>query len=263
MTQNVQEAVESSVASHLHPEGSFDVADHPVPTGREEVWRFTPVKRLAPLFAGEPSDGHLTWKYQVPEGVTVSELGTQEAIRLGVGKPLDRLAALAVANSGGAVFIDIEAERELREPLVFQLTGENPEQVVWGHIVLRLGAHARGTVVFEHTGAARYASSVSLLVGDGAELDLVSVQLWDDQAIHTGQISARVGRDARVRSFQGSLGGGLIRIMETTEYAGPGGEVMMNGIYFASGAAEGRPAQHIEHRLFVDHNAPHTRSKVD
>ena len=37
--------------SHLHPEGSFDVADHAVPTGREEVWRFTPLKRLRGLHA--------------------------------------------------------------------------------------------------------------------------------------------------------------------------------------------------------------------
>jgi Fe-S cluster assembly protein SufD len=29
------------VASRLHPPGSFDLADHPVPTGREEAWRFT------------------------------------------------------------------------------------------------------------------------------------------------------------------------------------------------------------------------------
>ena len=45
----VQNAVEGRVASHLHPVGSFDVADHPVPTGREEIWRFTPMKRLRNL----------------------------------------------------------------------------------------------------------------------------------------------------------------------------------------------------------------------
>ena len=39
------------VDSHLHPEGSFDVDAHPVPTGREEVWRFTPLKRLRGLHA--------------------------------------------------------------------------------------------------------------------------------------------------------------------------------------------------------------------
>ena len=39
----------SRVESHLHPEGSYDVADHVVPTGREEIWRFTPLKRLRGL----------------------------------------------------------------------------------------------------------------------------------------------------------------------------------------------------------------------
>ncbi len=40
--RNLQEAVEA-VESHLHPKPSWDVATHPVPTGREEIWRFTPV----------------------------------------------------------------------------------------------------------------------------------------------------------------------------------------------------------------------------
>jgi len=264
--QAVQEAIET-VASHLHPTGSFNVDDHPVPTGREEVWRFTPVKRLAELFAGGPSDAHLTWKYATPPGVTVSTIGREEALAE-TALPLDRPAALAVAHAGSAVLIDIAPETELAEPLVFQLTGESATQQVWGHVLLRVGRHARATVVFEHTGSARYASSVSVTLGEGAQLDLVLLQLWDDDAIHTGQISSRIGRDARLRSFQASLGGDLVRLVETTTYDGPGGEVELTGIYFVSGDPQqaGRAsahAQHIEHRLFVDHNAPSTRSQVD
>ena len=45
---NVAAAVET-VASHLHPVRSYDLADHPEPTGLEEVWRFTPLKRLRGL----------------------------------------------------------------------------------------------------------------------------------------------------------------------------------------------------------------------
>lgn len=274
MTRNVQQAI-GTVASHLHPVGSFDVEAHPVPTGREEVWRFTPVRRLTPLLTGGPSDGCLTWKYDAPAGVTVSAIGTEEARRLGTPTPVDRLAALAVAHGGGAVLIDVAPETELAEPLVFQLTGEDPERLVWGHIVLRVGPYARATVLFEHTGGARYASSVSVLVGEGAQLDLVSLQLWDDDAVHTGQISSRVGRDARLRSFQASLGGDLVRLVETAGYDGPGGDVEMTGLYFVSGGAAGsgpagpgegrrpRAGQHIEHRLFIDHNAPETRSRVD
>ena len=50
----VADAVESSqkAASRLHPPGSFDLGDHPVPNGREEAWRFTPLKRLRGLHDG-------------------------------------------------------------------------------------------------------------------------------------------------------------------------------------------------------------------
>ncbi|HRI97956.1 MAG TPA: Fe-S cluster assembly protein SufD, partial [Nocardioides sp.] len=45
------------VISHLHPVGSFELSDHPVPTGREEVWRFTPLKRLKGLHDDAPLTG--------------------------------------------------------------------------------------------------------------------------------------------------------------------------------------------------------------
>ena len=51
---------------------SFDVADFPVPNGREEEWRFAPVARLAPLFAADTDgvlNGHgvLTTVVEAPE----------------------------------------------------------------------------------------------------------------------------------------------------------------------------------------------------
>ena len=53
-----------------------------------------------------------------------------------------------------------------------------------------------------------------------------------------------------VRTVAASLGGDLVRLVETAEYAGPGGSVEQLGLYFVDAG------QHIEHRLFVDHNAP-------
>jgi Fe-S cluster assembly protein SufD len=249
----IARAVET-VESHLHPVPSYDLADHPMPTGMEEVWRFTPLKRLGGMLAGDPSAADLTWVTQVPAGVSIREISADEAKALGELTPADRPSALAVANAGGAVLIDVAADAELDEPLVIALHGRSADETVWGHLVLRVGAHAKATVIFEHTGSARYSATTSVLVGDGARLDLVSLQLWDDDAIHLGQTGIQVGRDAYVRTFQASLGGDLVRIVENAEYAGPGGELEMYGLYFADAG------QHIEHRLFVDHNAPHTKS---
>ncbi|MGI8458975.1 MAG: Fe-S cluster assembly protein SufD [Propionibacteriaceae bacterium] len=257
--QNVAAAVET-VASHLHPVASYDLADHPKPTGREEVWRFTPIKRLRGLLdlpAEGATTGHLDWKVTGPDVVTTTEISTADAIALNGPAPVDRIAALAVAHSGSAVRIDVPAEAELTEAVHVTLTGTGTDRPVFGHVVITVGANASASIVLEHRGSALYASSVSLLVGDGAKVDLVGLQLWDDDAVHAGQVAVKVGRDAQVRTVAASLGGDLVRLVETAEYAGPGGSCEQLGLYFVDAG------QHIEHRLFVDHNAPHTVSNVD
>jgi Fe-S cluster assembly protein SufD len=244
------------VESHLHPDPTYDLADHPMPTGREEIWRFTPLKRLSGLLEDQPSTDHLTWSTELPEGVTLTEITAAEAYALGESVPADRLAALAVAHAGGALLLDVPDEATPADPIRIRLHGEGVEHLVRGHLVVRVGAHAQVTLVFEHTGSARYDATTSVLVGDGAQVATVSLYDWDDDAVHAGQIGIQVGRDATVRAAEVSFGGDVVRTSTNVEYAGPGGSVELLGLYFAD---EG---QHIEHRLFVDHTAPRTRSRV-
>jgi Fe-S cluster assembly protein SufD len=141
--------------------------------------------------------------------------------------------------------------------VVITLTGNGTGQQTFGHIVITVGAFANATIVMEHRGSAVYGSSVTLLVGDGASVQFAGLQLWADDTVHAGQVALRVGRDAHVRTLSATMGGDLVRLVETSEYAGPGGEVEQLGLYFVDAG------QHFEHRLFVDHNAPHTKSNVD
>jgi Fe-S cluster assembly protein SufD len=244
------------VESHLHPEPTYDVDAHPVPSGREEIWRFTPLKRLRGLLDGAPSDSHLDIKEELPAGVTVTTISTEEAKTLGVTPAFDRLGALAVANAGGAILVDVAAEADLDGPVRLLLHGASVDDVVWGHLVLRVGAHARATILVEHTGSTTFDAFTTVLVGDGAQLDLVHVNDWADDAVHAEQINIRVGRDATLRQFEFTLGGDLVRTSTNVDYAGPGGSAELFGLYFADAG------QHFEHRLFVDHNAPKTKSNV-
>lgn len=48
-------AAESTVATRMSAPPSFDVADFPVPHGREEEWRFTPSNACAGCTTAPPS----------------------------------------------------------------------------------------------------------------------------------------------------------------------------------------------------------------
>lgn len=235
---------------------SWQVAGFPVPTGREENWRFTPVDRLVTLLADEPVSSRLAWSASLPEPVTLADLSTQDARDLGAPAPADRAAVIAVAHSEGARRIDIPAEVELDEPVRIDLTGQQPGEQVRGHLVITVGRYAKATVVIVHSGAATYGELVSVISGEGAQLTLVSVQDWDDGAIHAAQHDIVVGRDATVRHIAVTLGGSVVRLATNATYAGPGGTFEALGVYFAN------TGQHLEHRLFVDHDAPHCRSDV-
>jgi Fe-S cluster assembly protein SufD len=253
---NLQAASES-VASHLHPKPSFDLAQHPLPTGKEEVWRFSPLPKLQPLLTGDFFDGFLDWKANLPAEVIRGELSLGEVKALGVQAPVDRIAAVAAHKSDGAFLIDVPHGVTLAEPIVIELHGENAHDTAFGHLVFKIGDGASATIVLRHTGSAHYGSAVSLLAGAGSTVNFVSLQDWNSDAVHGGHIGWRIGRDAHVRSIAASLGGRVVRIVETAEYDGPGGELEQFGVYFVDAG------QHIEHRLFVDHNRPNTHSNVD
>jgi Fe-S cluster assembly protein SufD len=249
------------VSSHLHPAGSFDVADHAIPTGREEVWRFTPLKRLRGLHQDGPLDGVAGVDYAVdvtaPAGVSVGSVPLTHEARGSSGLiPRDRVSARAWSAAQSVYLIDVPSEAELDEVISLTVTGLGTERASAGHLIIRVGAFARATIVVQFLGSATFAENVELVIGDGANLTVVTVQDWADDAVHHSTQHARVGRDATLKHVAVSFGGDLLRNDTTAEYAGPGGSVEMLGLYFAD------DGQHIEHRLFVDHTAPKTRSHV-
>jgi len=235
---------------------SDDPEDFPVVTGREESWRFTPMKRVRPLLEGAASDARLELQTDLPDGVELTTVGADDAILQGLPKPVDRLAALTRVNAGGATVVRVPAEAQLDRPVTLSLRGTGSDEVVWGQTVIEVGRFAKATVVLDHSGSAKYAGSVTVLVGDGAHVELISVQEWAPGTAHGGQYDAVVGRDATFRQVVVTLGGDMVRLVSNVEYAGPGGTAELSGVYFAD------ETQHQEHRLWVDHATPNCVSNV-
>ncbi|TWJ15813.1 Fe-S cluster assembly protein SufD [Stackebrandtia albiflava] len=255
---NVAGAVETTdeVASHLHPAGSFDVDDHPMPNGREEIWRFTPLRRLAGALDRQPTGaGAVDYRVEAPGEVAVASLAPGQAPRGTVLVPSDRAAAIASAETADALHVKVPAEVVVADPVAVTVQAGGGRSN--GHVVLDVGPFAKVTLLLDHRGTGVHTANLEVVVGDGAEVTVVSVQDWDRDAVHLGQHEALVGRDASYRHIVVSLGGDVVRLNSNVRYAGTGGGADLYGLYFADAG------QHLEHRLFVDHNAPHTRSHVD
>lgn len=238
--------------SHLHPVPSWVLADHEPPTGREETWRFTPVKRFAALLGADLAEA--TVECTLPSPVTCRRIDASAAREFSFDAPVDLVSAKA-AQAPQALLVAVPAEAELAEPVLITVTGS--DEPTRAHLLVDIGQHAKATVVLQHRGQASFASKIEIHAGDGAIVDIVSVQDWAAGSVHGGQFSVLIGRDAKVRTIQASVGLGDVRLVERAEYTGPGGDLEQLGIYFV------QAAQHVEHRLLVDHNHPRTVSHVD
>jgi Fe-S cluster assembly protein SufD len=135
---NVAGAVETSdkVASHLHPVGSFNVDDHPVPNGLEEIWRFTPLKRLRRLHTDAPLDGsEFTLTVEADDAVTVETLPADNAVKGSSGYlPNERISARAWQAATQTLNVRIPREAVVPTATVITVTGTGTDSASAGPI---------------------------------------------------------------------------------------------------------------------------------
>ena len=232
---------------------STDVADFAAVTGREANWKFTPVAKIDPLLNGELDGSRTPVSVTETEGVSSEWIARGDA-RIGrAGAPEERAAAAAWSGFGEAHLVTVDSEQPVTAVVERAALGSSPRAA---HTVIEAKPHARGLVILENTGEAQLSENVEIVVGDGAELTVVSVQQWDDEAVHLSSHYASVGRDATLKHIVVSLGGGIVRLNPSIhlDHEGANGEAL--GAYFADAG------QHLEHQVYMDHDAPHTRSRV-
>ena len=176
----LQGAVESGApVSRLHERQSFDPADFGVPSGREEEWRFTPLRRLRGLHTDETlcRPGRSRCRSMPRRGVTV-ERPEHGDPRLGAALcPGDRVSARAFRFVRRGHDFSTCADSRNAESYV----GHGPRGGLWR--ALRSGTswlmwrRMRGRLwCWSTAGSATYADNVELVVGDGAALTVVSLQ---------------------------------------------------------------------------------------
>ncbi|HUK71896.1 MAG TPA: Fe-S cluster assembly protein SufD [Streptosporangiaceae bacterium] len=283
----IQGAVETAVpSSRLHGRESYDVADFPVPNGREEEWRFTPLRRLHGLHteggaassAGLSAGAESAFTNASPPGKVIAEADAAPEVRVEVAGrddprigrafvPADRVSARAYNSFSQATILTVPKDTVTSRPTVLSVHGERSGQgersgvragaAAFGHLLVEVEPFAEAVLVLDHSGSAVYADNVEFVVREGGSLSVVSVQGWADDAVHLSHHHAQLGKDARIKHTAVTLGGNVVRLAPSVRYTGPGGDAELLGLYFTD---EG---QHLEHRLFVDHAVRDCRSRVE
>lgn len=236
---------------------SFDVDAFEVPSSRDEIWRFTPLRRLRGLHDGS---ARATGKAQISvaeqPGVRVETVGRGDE-RLGRGGvPTDRVAAQAFSSFNSATVVSVGRDTQVAEPVNVTVTGPGAGAVAYGHLQVSVAELGEAVVVIDLRGSGTYADNVEFIVDDAARLTVVWVADWADDAVHLTAHHARLGKDAVLRHVAVMLGGEVVRMSANVRYAAPGGDAELLGLYFAD------DGQHLQARLLVDHAQPNCKSNV-
>ena len=173
MTHNLTTAVEGQNKGELFT--SYDVEAFEVPGGRDELWRFTPLKRLRGLHDGSaPATGHARIEVSDCAGVTVETVARGDE-RIGqAGVPADRVAAQAFSSFDTATIVSVDKGAECDEPIEIVVTGPGEGVTAYGHLQVRVGELGNAVVVIDQRGSGTYADNIEFVVRDAASLSIVN-----------------------------------------------------------------------------------------
>jgi Fe-S cluster assembly protein SufD len=229
------------------------VAEHPEVTGRELEWKLSPVAQFRDLIDGE-LDGR-PYKYGYAASEIASEWVGRDDARVGsAGTAEDKPSANAWTSFENALTVTVSGEEPAELVINRGDFGTAPRAA---HTVITAEPNSVGRVVIHSTGAARLSENVEIVVKDGANLTVVSIQEWDDDAVHLASHFAQVGRDAYLRHIVVTLSGKVVRVNPSVHLSGEGSDGELYGLYFADAG------EHFEQRVYLHHEAANTRGRVN
>jgi Fe-S cluster assembly protein SufD len=231
-----------------------NLLENHTPTGREEAWRFTPLKRLAGLHDGsaKPSERNSLSLKNEQSGVTFTR-GAISATTASEDAIVNRIRNY---TSEGAT-LSIEKNVVIAEPIFLGRTAGALDSAELSRVQIRLGEHAKATVILENTGDTHLAEDLEIVLAPGSDLTFISLQEWGTNAVYAATHNAIIDRDASLKAIHVTVGGDVVRLLPKVEFVGPGASADLQGVYFATAG------QFFEHRMHVDHAVPHAKSNVN
>ena len=186
-----------------------------------------------------------------------------DLVREHLGKYLateDRpFSALNTAFVSDGAFVHVPAKATIAEPiqLLFLSTGAKPVVTHPRNLVV-IEREARASIVetYASLGSGPYwtNSVTEIAVGDAGRVDYHRVQREHVGSYHVASTQTHQGRDSTVNFHTVAFGAALARHDIGAVMAGPGGTLILNGLYLLAGT------QHADHHTTIDHAADHCES---
>ena len=262
------------------------------PTMKQEAWRFTSVAPLAegsfelatppripaledirPFLLLEAGyrlvfvDGFFQPSLSTPFFDDVQSLAhvvthRQDLVRQHLGKYAasdDRpFSALNTAFVNDGAFVHVPAKASIAEPIQLLFLASGKPAVTHPRNLVVLEREARASIVetYASLGEGSYwtNSVTEIVVGEAARLDYHRVQRESPSAYHVATTQTNQGRDSTVNVHAVAFGAALARHDIGAVMAGPGGTLVLNGLYLLAGK------QHADHHTTIDHAADHCQS---
>lgn len=178
----------------------------------------------------------------------------------------EKFEALNLAAFTGGAFVYVPRDVELNDPITVtvQVTADG---AYLPRVLVVADAHARATVYVDHTGnggaaagdrraGATVVEAIEVIVGEGAQVRVVTAQDWGDDVDHVAAHRGLVYGNGDYRHLEATFGGRTVYVRPDVKLDHPGGNAELLGVYVGSGA------QRIEHRSLIHHNASHTTSDL-
>ena len=235
---------------------STSVSDFPEITNRQEIWRYLPTDKLRGLseeVMGELAESEI--HTELAPGTSMRWVDSTDALVGSAGLPEERVSAAAWTNASKTLVIEVEAEATSTEASFVKVAPTAAEAKAL-HVVVSVGKHASATIALDHIGQGVLGENVEIILGDGAQLNFVSLQEWEQGSTHISTQFAKLGRDSNLKHVVVTMGGDLVRVVPSVTLSSAGAEVNMYGVYLAGSG------NYFEHRPYVDHIAENCISNV-
>jgi Fe-S cluster assembly protein SufD len=253
----------------------------PLPTTKDEAWRFTDLKGFDPDAFGQgsgpgPGTGPAETMLDIavsglahvnessleieraPDGITFEPLADHPRLHELVGWD-EKFAAHNAALWQNGLLVVVPRDVVLEEPLYVRIANAVDGGSLFWRLLVVAEAGSRFSLIEEyasaHPAVAGYSNAVvELFVEDGAKLEYVSLQNLSQETWHFASHHARVGRDAELDWVTAGFGSKKGKTRIQNDLAGPGATSRVTGAYFADAA------QHLDYDTVQAHIAPNTTS---